>query len=629
MAKTRKYTRHKTSRKHKKKHKIPKRKKMRKSKRKGKFTRKQKGGLCCRYEQKGLGCAPGFTYSNINSTEPTAGLDKYFRNGQYEPLWFNSNALKAQGMGSVHPISHAVFDIPYFMKFGGIQFGIMHHAMKHMEALGIPCYKHVDFAKLLVKMIPKLYWTSPTYDAATDKNDYHVYNPLTEKFSHFYNNIEKNGLKTCTKNRRHADTKGCIYYNLQQQQVDIATCRGFYIFEHPQKFGKSQSPPSNPREEEEKETKSGSSQTTKLHRSPLWLNDGERSKFNVKAIVLRFAKLINKNTKIKPPVPRLYRNTLFLLAIEIYDEQGFGNLCANLRSPGEPKDLQMVLLNNVSDCIKENKDTFVETQIAREPYSPTRIEKKWTLSLLDNNNDAMAKILQQLDAKIEIIKMTVDQLELTCLTEGLADRERDQWAYLADRQSKRTKQERRAEEKKEEKEEEKKEGVYQGKDEEGFGPALKGMEWANVELSRTDDTPCQKLVIVGKRIVKLYKEVMMSSTPNFLMKHPKEMYPVYQYIIEEMNKQRLIDTWNNGIRKLIQFEQQLVAQGGREQGFLNTDLKEAILDLWLKRHNCISNETERPLVSTFLKDLINRDAPLLPLQSFYNFDDQVFECVGM
>ena len=360
--------------------------------RKHKPTRKQTGGVCCRYEKatEGQGC-DGTPYKRENeltrtSKSPTGNPEEFatrtsksptgnpaeFANIGFEPIWFKdgkpvSFEQHASGSGE-----------PFFMIWKKIKFGLTYHSLKHTENLGTTCYDIENLMEVIKKMIPNLNWTSISIPPFAHLLFHHraglttlgnIFNPKDD-FETFYNKLAE--APYCV------GPSGCLYYSEDQKKADITVCNGYYILKNPTsiklEIGK--------RDNEKEEKFESEAVETKMHETIKKAT--EEKEFEVKlskkvvdvaAIKLTFIRFLNKNQgggdldKFKEVDERIaYEQTLFLYKIEVLDKTNWENQQKILLGVQNIAQVQQVLINNASDCNKDPgpRNNWIKTENGRK-----------------------------------------------------------------------------------------------------------------------------------------------------------------------------------------------------------------------------------------------------------------------
>ena len=326
--------------------------------RKHKPTRKQTGGVCCRYEKanQGQGC-DGTPYKSGNeltrtSKSPT-GNPAEFENIGFEPIWFNNGKPVSFEQHASGPRGE-----PFFTTWKNIKFGLTYHSLKHTENLGTKCYDIENLIKVIEKMIPKLNWTrnATTAAAANDATkgetkgetkERNIFNP-EDDFETFYSKLAE--APYCV------GAKNCLYYSTAQKKADITVCDGYYILKNPTSINLE----IGTREKEEQEFE------VKLSKKDV----------NVAAIKLTFLRFLNKNQGgesldkfISVKNRKEYEQTLFLYKIEVLDEKKWKDQQKILLGDQIIVPVQQVLINNASDCNhteRANFNNWIKTENGRK-----------------------------------------------------------------------------------------------------------------------------------------------------------------------------------------------------------------------------------------------------------------------
>ena len=164
---------HKKRRKNTRRNTQKRRKTTRKSKRKHRRTKKQKGGLCCKYEndwnyendKNGVnwpdklqhqndGCNKGFRWSSdIKADAPPFLLPIW----QQDPVNNQDSEYYGNKFGM---LKYTPVKIPNDVKstIQGINIGLFYHSLKHMESLGIKCYDIKKFTTLIQRITDVGQW---------------------------------------------------------------------------------------------------------------------------------------------------------------------------------------------------------------------------------------------------------------------------------------------------------------------------------------------------------------------------------------------------------------------------------------------------------------------------------------
>ena len=357
--------------------------------RKHKPTRKQTGGVCCRYEKakEGQGC-DGTSYKNEQKLTRTfkspTGNQAEFENIGFEPIWFKDGHPLP-----VHIIASGSRGKPFFMTWKNIKFGLTYHSLKHTENLGTKCYDIENLIKVIKKMIPKLNWTRNATNKKVQSRRNRGLEPGIRKiFNHnddfetFYNKLAE--APYCW------GPKNCLYYSEDQKKADITVCNGYYILENPTPI----------KLEIGKREKEGKFKEEKVDLGVVEIKTHETIKkateekefevklskkdVNVAAIKLTFLRFLNKNQGGDPFLfkgvkKRLdYEKTLFLYKIEVLDETNWENQQKILLDGENIAKVQQVLINNASDCNKdpESRNNWIKTENGRK-RNPRLFLKPW------------------------------------------------------------------------------------------------------------------------------------------------------------------------------------------------------------------------------------------------------------
>ena len=306
--------------------------------RKHKPTRKQTGGVCCKYEKatEGQGC-DGTPYKRgnelIRTFKSPTGNPAEFANIGFEPIWFNNGK-------------------PFFTTWKNIKFGLTYHSLKHTENLGTTCYDIENLMEVIKKMIPNLNWTRNATNKKVQRRRKKGYDPGIRKifnpkddFKTFYYKLEE--APYCV------GPSGCLYYSTPQKEADITVCNGYYILKNPTSM--------------ELEIGKRQTETKKVELS--------KKVVDVAAIKLTFIRFLNKNQgggdldKFKEVDSRFeYKQTLFLYKIEVLDKTNWENQQKILLGAKKIAQVQQVLINNASDCNKdpESRNNWIKTENGRK-----------------------------------------------------------------------------------------------------------------------------------------------------------------------------------------------------------------------------------------------------------------------
>jgi hypothetical protein len=373
-------------------------------------TKKQKGGLCCKYENDSLYCRKDtfINSKNVSITDPIFGPT--FKHNMYEPIRFKGETKVSPGSDN---------NATAFV-FKGVNIGFTHHSLKHMESLGIKCYDMQAFSKIIKTICENAIWihvvTRDIY-ISDHKNN----NEPWQKWAERQLELSKN--KKNKKQKQQRTTK--LFREILQQEyqspfIDTATgttqttrVKVFYppantveilneklsgnnkpkgenFSDFIENSGKNfTNPPGysgrTPFQKyytpnQKKVGFSGKISALYIFKSPvkitgnMYTQNSPTNEENIKAIKLRFGKFDSGD----------YNNILFLHAIELLDDKAFDMECQTLAyysgdrgyeldptsrnpidlSPLERDQEQNVYLNNRSDCNQSNNIYIVETDNA-------------------------------------------------------------------------------------------------------------------------------------------------------------------------------------------------------------------------------------------------------------------------
>jgi len=412
MKKTLKY---KKRRKNSRRYKQKRRKTTRKSKRKHRRTKKQKGGLCCKYENdwnwgKGninwspqAGCGKGYSWGpgNPPSNAPPFLLPSWNNKVPEEHTKYYGNKF---GMLKYTPVQ-----IPEnsLTPIDGINIGLFYHSLKHMEALGIKCYNVPEFIKVINEITQKGQWY---YMRARDKLALQITNSPEEKTKkNFWTNKELTGV-IYTKNpafteklEKEREKNRVVFtnfknffdnitysnnktYNNPQNLRGLRTCNCMYVLNKPIHFT------------DENSNKWSQQKKDDLGRPVKQVREG----YNIAAVNLIFAKFVTRRKEEKRMVlneiTETNKNTLFLLAIEVLNEDSLEKWCVhNSSTPDANSQFKKInlSLNNTSDCIGDSKKGWYLTRNNAAEFRNMGTVKALSLDnmklMTDNENDAMKK----------------------------------------------------------------------------------------------------------------------------------------------------------------------------------------------------------------------------------------------
>ncbi len=380
-------------------------------------TKKQKGGLCCKYENDSLYCRKdtNFNSKNVSITDPIFGPT--FKHNMYEPIRFKGET-KGETKGSPGSDNNATAFV-----FKGVDIGFTHHSLKHMESLGIKCYDVQGFSKIIETICENAIWihvVTRDIDISDHKNNDEPWknwaikqrNKLTtavetankgknkRKLQQKKSEIEKFIKKPHqspfinTTTKKPQTTRVKVFYprgntaeilnevdkkKTEESFSDFIANSGKNFTNPPGYLGRTPFQKYYTPNQKKVEF-SGKISALYIFKSPvkttgnMYTNNGPTNEENIKAIRLRFGKFDSGD----------YNNILFLHAIELLDDKAFDMECQTLAyysgdrgyeldpTSGNPIDLsplerdqeQNVYLNNRSDCNQSNNIYIVETDNA-------------------------------------------------------------------------------------------------------------------------------------------------------------------------------------------------------------------------------------------------------------------------